>query len=96
MSIPKPETLSQARTWSRVRDLAEKAGLCSRDASQFAWGVQNGFATVHEPCATCTVVMLPWPVARPNGWRSPEGKLSSAASWPESTPAKRTPSRGVR
>lgn len=91
MPAPKPETMSQAQTWQRVCQLAENAGLCPRCASQFAWGVQGGFATVKDPCAACSVVMLAWPVVRPNGWRSPQGKLSLASSWLASRLTGRTP-----
>jgi hypothetical protein len=86
----KPETLSQAQTWQRVCRLAEGAGLCTRCASQVAWGSQGGFSSVREPCAACTVVMLEWPVAKPNGWRVPGGTLSSPQTWAPFTSTGRT------
>lgn len=92
---PKPESPSQAKRWQAVCTLAEKAGLCSRCASQFAWGVQGGvggFSSVHPPCAACVVVMLGWPVVRPNSWRSPSGVLSEPASWSGQTLTRRTAS----
>jgi hypothetical protein len=86
MSSPKPETMSQAKSWQRVCRLAEEAGLCPRCATQLAWGAQRGFASVREPCAACTVVMLGWPVQRPNGWRTPAGTLSRPGTWAQFTP----------
>lgn len=80
----RPETERQAERWQTVCRLAEAAGLCSRCASQFAWGVQGGvggFSSVHPPCAACVVVMLDWPVVRPNGWRSPGGEVSVRGTW---------------
>jgi hypothetical protein len=93
MSAPKPETQKQAEKWQRVCRLAENAGLCPRCAAQLAWGAQEGsggFSSIHPPCAPCTIVMLDWPVVRPNGWRTPSGRLSDAVTWVEGLPARRT------
>jgi hypothetical protein len=35
-------------------------------------------------------VMLPWPVVKPNQWRSPAGTLSRPATWLGFTSAGRT------
>lgn len=91
----KPETQGQADAWQQVCRLAERAGLCSRCAAQLAWGAQEGsggFSSIHAPCAPCTVVMLDWPVVRPNGWRTPRGKLSLPRTWSEDVPMSRTES----
>lgn len=93
MAAPKPETQAQADAWGQVCRLAEKAGLCPRCAAQLAWGAQEGsggFSSIHSPCAPCTIVMLEWPVVRANGWRTPRGKLSTAATWAEAVPTSRT------
>lgn len=90
---PKPETQAQAERWNRVCRLAERAGLCSRCSSQFAWGIQGGFATVKEPCAACTIVMLDWPVVRPNGWHSPGGDVSARGTWASVGSTERTAPR---
>lgn len=94
---PKPESVRQAERWMTVCRLAESAGLCSRCASQFAWGVQGGaggFSSVHPPCAACVVVMLYWPVVRPNGWRSPGGDVSVRGTWVSVGSTGRTAPRG--
>lgn len=93
---PKPETLQQALTWQKVCRLAEAAGLCPRCAAQLAWGAQNGgggFSSVKAPCAPCTIVMLEWPVVRPNGWHTPRGTLSVPATWAGLTLTERTAPR---
>lgn len=95
MPAPKPETMSQARTFDRVVRNAEAAGLCSPCAAQLGWAAQaggGGFSSVRQPCAACTVVMLGWPVQRPNGWRTPHGTLSAPVTWAEFTPTGRTAS----
>lgn len=92
---PKPETQGQADAWQQVCRLAERAGLCSRCAAQFAWGAQEGsggFSSIHAPCAPCTIVMLDWPVVRANGWRTPRGKLSWSRTWAEDAPVEPTAS----
>lgn len=93
MTKPKPETLSQARTFDRVVRNGESAGLCPKCAAQLGWAAQagaGGFSSVKPPCAPCTVVMLGWPVQRPNGWRTPKGTLSVAATWAQLTSTRRT------
>lgn len=94
---PAPESIGQAEAWQAVCRLAELAGLCSRCAAQLAWGAQEGsggFSSIHPPCAPCTIVMLEWPVVRANSWRTPRGKLSSAATWAEAVPTRRTATPG--
>lgn len=81
---PKAESQGQAERWQKVCRLAEAAGLCSRCGPQFAWATQGGaggFSSVHAPCSACVVVMLGWPVVRPNGWRSPSGDTSRPTTW---------------
>lgn len=92
---PNPETMSQARTFDRVVRNGEAAGLCPACAAQLGWAAQaggGGFSSVKPPCAPCTVVMLGWPVVRPNSWRTPRGTLSVPATWAELTPVGRTSS----
>lgn len=93
-SMP-PETISQARTWDRVKTLYLRDGLCHACAAQAAWGHQLGFgyvvnrpwgdsARIKAPCRVCAPIVATFPVARPNGWRSfPRG--SSRPSTPETT-----------
>lgn len=91
MSAPKPETASQAAAHGRVLALAVEAGLCRPCASALAWGVQNGFATVHPPCEVCAPLVASWPVARLSGWRTPAGRLTSPSVWQRSRSDRRTP-----
>lgn len=92
---PKPETMSQARTFDKVVRNAEGSGICPPCAAQLAWAVQSGgggFSSVKPPCAACQVVMLEWPVVRVNGWRTPAGSLSVPGSWVRSPSTRRTAS----
>jgi hypothetical protein len=95
MPAPKPETMSQARTFDRVVRNAGAAGLCPTCAPQLGWAAQagtGGFSSVKPPCPACTVVMIGWPLQRPNGWRTPRGTLSAPATWAEFTPTGRVTS----
>jgi len=78
-----PETEGAARAWQRVVDHARTAGLCATCAAQLAWGVQNGFSTVHPPCDECAPIIAGWPVPRQKGWRTRTGRLSRAEAWVE-------------
>lgn len=91
MSAPMPETASQAASWQRIVNLAVDAGLCRSCAAQIAYGAQNGFATVHPPCAACAPLVASWPVARLSGWRTPAGRLTSPSVWQRSSSDRRTP-----
>ena len=67
----KPETFSQARRWQVVNNKYLSYGLCPRCASQAAWGHQNGFSTLHEPCIDCKplVALLPISTGINSPWR---------------------------
>jgi hypothetical protein len=77
----KPETQSQAETWTRVETNAALFGLDHRCAAQLAWGAQLGFANVHEPCDDCKALLADQPTVRPGGWRTPAGTLSLRSTW---------------
>ncbi len=77
----RPETESQARTWARVMQHALDFGLCDACAAQLAWACQNGFATVHPPCASCAAAVLRLPVPKLNGWRTVAGSASDRRAW---------------
>jgi hypothetical protein len=66
---PKPETPEQAERFEKYHGHAVGRGLCSRCASQHAYGRQYGFAQVNAPCAVCVQVMAAWPTDVGNGWR---------------------------
>jgi hypothetical protein len=76
-----PETEQQAQSWQQVVKHGHAAGLCYPCASQLAWGVQNGFATVRTPCVDCAPLVETWAVKRPSGWRTPTGTLSRPPAW---------------
>ncbi len=76
-----PESPSQAANWDRTKRRAVEAGLCHTCASQLAWGSQNGFATVHEPCSDCRAIIAAWPIVKPSGWRVPDGRLVDKETW---------------
>lgn len=77
-----PETVDQARNWDRVNRLAVRFGLCFSCASQYAWGVQGGFASVRPPCPECAPLVATLPSPRVNGWRSVTGAANDKNSWP--------------
>jgi hypothetical protein len=64
-----PESVEQARNFEKMHSEAVRKGLCSRCASQCAYGRQHGFSTVHPPCGACAFVVASWPNDRGNGWR---------------------------
>ncbi|MDQ3222020.1 MAG: hypothetical protein M3Q75_00855, partial [Gemmatimonadota bacterium] len=66
----KPETLGQAWAWETVNGKYRSAGLCPVCASQAAWGHQNGFDTVHPPCAACAPIVAALPHELVPPWRT--------------------------
>jgi hypothetical protein len=54
----KPETMSQAITWGVVKTRYLNEGLCEKDAAQAAWGHQNGFTQINDPCSDCLGTVL--------------------------------------
>jgi hypothetical protein len=54
----KPETIRQARTWETVKGHYLEEGLCEKDAAQAAWGHQNGFTQIKDPCEECQKITL--------------------------------------
>ncbi len=72
-----PETIGQARVWTRKCHRYEIAGLCARCAAQAAWGHAQGFTEIKDPCATCQPVVSTFPGAGPKGskWRKVLDKL---------------------
>lgn len=68
-----PETVSQARTWQRVRDHYRSTGLCDRCAAQAAWAHQDHgdqWVTIHPPCPRCAPIVATFPDRTPSGsWR---------------------------
>lgn len=54
----KPETLSQAISWGLVKNKYLLEKLCHRDAAQAAWGHQNGFTQIKDPCDKCQGIQL--------------------------------------
>lgn len=78
----RPETPGQAELCDRVTRLAHNlGGLCWRCSAQLAFGHQNGFASVHPPCASCAPVVQRLPVAKLNGWRTVAGIAADRRSW---------------
>jgi hypothetical protein len=73
---PLPETPRQARRWEVVKNRALEFGLCARCASQFSWGIQNGFSTIHPPCRRCLPKLALLPELAAAGWRRPLGNAS--------------------
>lgn len=72
-----PETLGQARVWTRKQKRYEIAGLCSFCASQAAWGHAEGFQKIQEPCSRCKPLVdaFPTPGPRKSPWRKILDKL---------------------
>jgi hypothetical protein len=54
----KPETIRQAQTWETVKGHYLEEGLCEKDAAQAAWGHQNGFTQIKDPCEDCQKIKL--------------------------------------
>jgi len=80
--VSEPETDSQAMLWEMTCSLAADYGLCRTCAAQLAWGHQNGFSTVHAPCANCAHIVATLPTLKVNGWRTVKGRASRRADWP--------------
>lgn len=76
-----PETIGQARVWSRKCHRYELAGLCDRCAATAAWGHAEGFGTLDKagrlPCVTCQPLVNAFPHKGPRGskWRKILDKL---------------------
>jgi hypothetical protein len=63
------ETIDQAQRWDVQKSRALAFGICDRCGAEYAWGLADGFAIVHPPCAQCARIL--GPVVgdrRPNGW----------------------------
>lgn len=72
-----PETLGQARVWSRKRNRYMIAGLCDACAAHAAWGHAEGFQHLPPPCSRCLplVAKFPHPGPRKSPWRKILDKL---------------------
>lgn len=72
-----PETIGQARVWTRKAHRYEIAGLCTRCAAQAAWGHAQGFGEIKDPCSACQPIVDTFPGAGPKGskWRKILSKL---------------------
>ena len=73
-SSTRPETLSMAREWEKVKARYLRSGLCHKCSAQAAWGHQigaGGWNAVRPPCPVCAelVAMFPYPTANPV-WRA--------------------------
>lgn len=75
-----PETHRQAQTWQNMKGKYLARGLCHKCSAQAAWGHQNGFATIHEPCPDCYVLVQSLPVNKSGPWRGIESKKWGAAA----------------
>jgi hypothetical protein len=78
----RPETLHEARSFEAVKNNAFAFGLCLHDASKLAWGHQNGFKELAEPCSSCRPKLQVLPVEKNNGWKTVAGRAASSSSWP--------------
>lgn len=65
-----PETPEQVKEWSRAKRRYLDAGLCHHCSAVAAYGHQLGFARVEPPRAACAMLVLSFPMERPNGWRA--------------------------
>ena len=64
------ETIHQAKRWDINKNKAAQLGLCDPCAAQYAWGLIDGFSTVHPPCPDCSeIVATAIGAVKPNGWR---------------------------
>lgn len=72
-----PETLGQARVWTRKQRRYEIAGLCTFCAAQAAWGHSEGFQKIQEPCSRCKPLVDAFPTVGPrkSPWRKILDKL---------------------
>jgi hypothetical protein len=72
-----PETIGQARVWTRKQGRYEIAGLCVVCAAQAAWGHAIGFQKIHDPCLICQPIVAAFPVPGPKGskWKKILDKL---------------------
>jgi len=66
-----PETLTQAKVWSRKHRRYLAAGLCETCAAQAAWGHAVGFQKIHDPCKECAPIVALFDTPGPRGskWR---------------------------
>lgn len=82
MSCGRPETHSQAASWTTRKNKYADLGLCEDCAAQAAYGHQSGFAPhehvrggylvlegIRPPCARCAPIVVTFPVPAANGWR---------------------------
>lgn len=65
-----PETLEQAETWDKTRNHYSRFGLCDQCAAQAAWGHENGWSDLNQPCSKCAELVTTLPVSQLDGWRS--------------------------
>ena len=66
----RPETMNEARNFTRYKNVYSDHGLCHLCASQAAYGHQHGFKQVHPPCDDCYDLVLTFPHATPAmAWR---------------------------
>jgi len=78
----KPETASQASSWTVRKNKYLVLGLCEACAAQAAWGHQLGFAPhehvrsgrtvlegINPPCTECAPIVAEFPVEGAGGWR---------------------------
>ena len=64
------ETIHQAKRWDINKNKAVQLGLCDPCAAQYAWGLIDGFSTVHPPCPDCSeIVATAVGAVKPNSWR---------------------------
>jgi len=72
-----PETLGQARVWTRKCNRYTIAGLCAGCAAQAAYGHAQGFADIRPPCKACQPLVSAFPHSGPKGspWKKILDKL---------------------
>lgn len=70
-SKTEPETIGQARVWTRKMRRYQIAGLCDVCAAQAAWGHAVGFGKINDPCPVCQPIVnaLPNPGPKGSKWR---------------------------
>lgn len=61
IKVSRPESLEQARTFTKYRNVYSSKGLCDHCAAQAAYGHQHGFHQVHPPCEDCYDLVLTFP-----------------------------------